>query len=58
MYLHSLNNIKINTNTYKFILFFFIIIYNLKFMGNKNWLCVNWEDIFKKKKIIHMTIVT
>ena len=19
-------------------------------MGNKNWSCVNWEDIFKKKK--------
>ena len=36
IYLHSLNNIKIKTNTYKFISLFFIIIYNLKFMGNKN----------------------
>ena len=36
IYLHSLNNIKINTNTYTFILLFFVIIYDLKFMGNKN----------------------
>ena len=31
-------------------------------MGNKNWLCVNWEDSFnqkkKKKHFIHVTIVT
>ena len=36
IYLHLLNNIKINTNRYIFILLFFIIIYNFKFMGNKN----------------------
>ena len=46
-----------NTNTYKFILLFFIIIYNLKFMGDKNWLYVNWEDFFPKKKTIHMTLL-
>ena len=36
IYLYSLNNIKINTNLYIFILLFFIIIYNFKFMYNKN----------------------
>ena len=49
-----------NTNVYKYIFLFIIIIYNLKFMGNKNWLCIHWGDIFKKKKkktFIHMTLL-
>ena len=50
IYLHSLNNIKIKTNTYTFILLFFIIIYNLKFMDNKIDYALTGKTLSKKKK--------